>query len=104
MPFEKQSSNQRGGARSGAGRKKGEHNKRTDEALEQAKATGITPLEYLLTVMRDGGNEQKERMSAAVAAAPYLHAKLSSVEVGGRGENGEHLISVIERVIVNVKD
>lgn len=80
---EKQSNNQKGGKRLGAGRKKGEPNKRTAEAQDNAKATGIMPLEYLLTVMRDAGGDPRTRLSAAMAAAPYVHAKLSSIEVSG---------------------
>ena len=78
--FEKKSNNQ-GGKRTGAGRKKGEPNKRTAEAMAQTEATGITPLEYLLTVMRAPEAEPRERMNAAIAAAPYVHAKLSTVDV-----------------------
>lgn len=82
--IEKQSSNQKGGKRAGAGRKKGEPNKRTAEAQAKAEETGIMPLEYLLDVMRNGKDE-RTRMSAAIAAAPYVHAKLASVEVSGKG-------------------
>ena len=78
---EKHSPNQNGGARAGAGRKKGGTNRITADAVEQTKATGITPLEYLLTVMRAPEADPRERMSAAIAAAPYVHAKLSTVDV-----------------------
>ena len=74
--------NQKGGARTGAGRKKGEPNKRTAEAQEKAAETGIMPLDYMLHVMRTSEDERM-RMSAAQAAAPYVHAKLSSIEVSG---------------------
>lgn len=79
MSTEKQSVNQNGGKRAGAGRKKGEPNKRTQEAQSIANATGITPLEYLLDVMRND-SDAKMAMSAAIAAAPYVHAKLSSID------------------------
>lgn len=81
--IEKQSNNQKGGKRPGAGRKKGEPNRRTAEAQDQAKATGIMPLDYLLSVMRSDAEEPRTRLSAAMAAAPYVHAKLSSIEVSG---------------------
>lgn len=83
MNIEKQSSNQKGGKRPGAGRKKGEPNKRTAEAQEQAAKSGIMPLDYLLSVMRTSEDERM-RMSAAVAAAPYVHAKLASMELTGK--------------------
>lgn len=69
-----------GGARPGAGRKKGAPNKRTIETQALAAESGITPLEYMLQVMRTSG-DGKERLAAASAAAPYVHAKLSSVEM-----------------------
>lgn len=70
----------RGGARTGAGRKKGSPNKRT-QALQQAvEASGVTPLEFLLSVMRDEGKELGTRLDAAKAAAQYVHAKLQPVD------------------------
>ena len=96
-----QSANQRGGKRTGAGRKKGEPNKRTAEAIAVAEATGITPLEYLLDVMRNSG-DGKMRMSAAIAAAPYVHAKLSAVE--HTGKDGGPMESVTRVMLVDMDD
>lgn len=79
--IEKQSIKSKGGARIGAGRKKGGPNRKTLETQAFAQESGITPLEYLLTVMRDAGGEPRERINAAIAAAPYVHAKLSTVDV-----------------------
>lgn len=39
------------------------------------------PLDYLLTIMRDIDKPQDERVDAAKAAAPYVHAKLSNVDM-----------------------
>lgn len=78
---EKISTKPKGGARPGAGRKKGAPNIRTRAAQAAAEAGGITPLEYMLQVMRDPATEPREKLNAAVAAAPYVHAKLSSVEM-----------------------
>jgi hypothetical protein len=47
------------------------------------EASGLMPLEYMLTVLRDENAEPKERFAAAQAAAPYCHAKLASVEYKG---------------------
>src|SRR5262249_8488768 len=47
-----------------------------------AEATGILPLDYMLSVMRDAKAEPKRRDAMAMAAAPYLHPKLSTVEAG----------------------
>lgn len=70
----------RGGKREGAGRKPGALNKKTAAQIEAVKAGGITPLEYLLSVMRDETVDQHERVDAAHKAAPYVHPKLSSVD------------------------
>jgi len=72
-----------GGARPGAGRKKGGHNRLTDEALSKAKRGGILPLDYLLKVMRDESGDDARRIDAAKAAAPYCHAKLQPVDHEG---------------------
>lgn len=73
----------RGGKREGAGRKAGVPNKRTQEIMEQAEASGLTPLEFMLDVLRDDTEEMEKRMWAAEKAAPYVHAKLASVEHKG---------------------
>jgi hypothetical protein len=62
------------------GRQKGSRNRATEEARAAAKAIGILPLDYMLTVMRDPNADRKRRDAMATAAAPYLHPKLSSVE------------------------
>ena len=69
-----------GGARPGAGRKKGATTKLNDEARRAALEGGITPLEFMLALLRDEALDREERFEAAKAAAPYVHAKLSSVE------------------------
>lgn len=75
----------RGGARKGAGRKKGSATQRTREIADQAAKKGITPLEYLLSVMRKRTGDPKDRLTAAMAAAPYIHPRLSAVEHTGDG-------------------
>ena len=79
-----QTNSKRGGARKNAGRKPGAATTKTREIANKASEAGITPLEYILSVMRDETTGPRERLSAAVAAAPYMHAKLSSVEVSGK--------------------
>lgn len=73
----------RGGKRSGAGRKKGAVSiktqairARTEAAIE---AVGETPLEYMLRIMRTS-NDDKRRDAMAVAAAAYVHPRLSAIE------------------------
>lgn len=72
-----------GGSRKGAGRPKGAVTKRTREVALKAKKEGLTPLEYMLRVLRDESADSKDRMWAAEKAAPYIHARLASVEHKG---------------------
>lgn len=74
----------RGGTRAGAGRPKGMPNKRTAEKAAEVEASGLTPLDYMLSVLRDESRDPDDRMDAAKAAAPYVHAKLASIEHGGK--------------------
>lgn len=83
------SNNGRGGFRANAGRTKGASNKRTLETAKAVEESGLTPLEYMLSVMRDVKAEEKDRLSAANMAAPYVHAKLSSIEVTANVTNHE---------------
>jgi hypothetical protein len=62
------------------GRQKGARNRATAEARAAAEATGILPLDYMLGVMRDPAADQKRRDAMVMAAAPYLHPRLSAVE------------------------
>ncbi|WP_011579570.1 MULTISPECIES: hypothetical protein [Chelativorans] len=73
----------RGGKREGAGRPAGAVTKRTREIADKAATDGITPLEFMLQVLRNDGADIKDRMWAAEKAAPYVHAKLSSIEHRG---------------------
>jgi hypothetical protein len=70
----------RGGRREGAGRKPGSKTKKTQLLAEAAKEAGISPLEYMLAVLRDPKAETERRDEMAKAAAPYIHPRLSNVE------------------------
>ena len=70
----------RGGRRLGAGRPTGAATKRTREIADRAVAEGVSPLEYMIGVMRDPAAEPSRRDDMAKAAAPYLHPRLSSVD------------------------
>ena len=76
----------RGGARPGAGRKKGPNKTtlRRRSIAEAALENGLTPLDYMLARLRDEKEDPKVRRDMAVAAAPYVHPRLSTVEHGGK--------------------
>lgn len=44
------------------------------------------PLDFMLQVMRDADSDLVHRLDMAKAAAPYLHAKLSTIEIGNKGD------------------
>jgi len=73
----------RGGARQGAGRKVGVPNKVTAERQAQIEASGLTPLDYMLSILRDETASTEDRFEAAKAAAPYVHPKLAAIEHSG---------------------
>lgn len=74
-----------GSPRPNAGRPKGRKNNKTLEQVQAVVASGLSPLEYLLSVMRDAGADEAKRIDAAKAAAPYVHARLQPVD--GEGDS-----------------
>lgn len=70
------------------GRARGTRNKKTAEQVEAIAASGLTPLEFLLSVMRDDKAPIERRLDAAGKAAPFVHAKLSSIEAKIDGRFG----------------
>ena len=69
----------RGGKRDNAGRKPGVPNLKTQEKVAEVEASGLTPLDYMLTVLRDTSQTEDRRDWAAEKAAPYVHARLANV-------------------------
>lgn len=66
------------------GRKAGTPNKATAAREAKVKAEGLTPLDYMLQVLRNEEETPANRMWAAEKAAPYVHPKLASVEHMGK--------------------
>lgn len=86
-----------GGKRPGAGRPKGARNQKTKKQEELIRETGITPLEYLTRIYQDESQEDRIRIDAAKAAAPYVHAKLSQVDMMARVDiNHEELLDKLK--------
>lgn len=69
-----------GGPRAGSGRPRGSVNKAIAERQARVAASGITPLDYMLGVMRDEAQELGVRLDAAKSVAPYVHPRLASVD------------------------
>ncbi len=76
----------RGGVRKGSGRKKGSLTKRTRDIAERAAAEGLTPLEVMLKAMNQhvAAERWDDAADRAKDAAPYMHAKLASIEHAGK--------------------
>lgn len=72
-----------GGAREGAGRPKGRRSRKTEERLSKIESSGLTPLDYMLTILRDTEQDQAVRLDAAKSAAPYIHPKLATTVLKG---------------------
>ena len=68
------------------GRSKGTQNRRTLARHEKFVQSGMLPLEYMLSVMRNAKTEAPVRLDAAKAAAPYIHPKLATI--AHTGPNG----------------
>lgn len=66
------------------GRKKGTPNKATAAKAEAIAKSGQTPLDFMLSVMRNAKNPQDIRLDAAKSAAPYVHPKLAAIEHTGK--------------------
>ncbi len=63
------------------GRQKGVPNRRTAEREADIAASGLTPLDFMLDILRDTTRPDADRLEAAKQAAPYCHAKLAAVAV-----------------------
>jgi hypothetical protein len=77
----------RGGVRPNSGRPKGSKSYTTiakeavlTEVLARAIQDETTPLEVMLTIMRDPASPAAMKFEAAKAAAPYVHPRLSQVD------------------------
>jgi len=89
-----------GGRRPGAGRKKGSPNKATIERQARVAATGITPLDVMLTTMRKYADAKDWDKASAVAkdAAPYVHPRLAAVEHAGK-DGGPIQVAITVRFV-----
>ncbi|WP_018900409.1 hypothetical protein [Rhizobium sp. 2MFCol3.1] len=62
------------------GRIKGTPNKASAERQKKIIQSGLTPLDFMLSILRDETKPTEDRFEAAKAAAPYVHPKLSNVD------------------------
>lgn len=83
------------------GRTKGTPNKSNAERTAAIAASGETPLDYMLRIMRDTKADPERRDKCAAQAAPYVHAKLANVEMGGPDGKPIPFVHKLERLIVD---
>jgi hypothetical protein len=88
----------RGGSRPGAGRPKGAATVKTREIADAAAASGESPLDFLLRIMRTSEDEAKQ-LDAAKAAAPYVHPRLAAVDLGNKDD--KPFVTEVRRTIVD---
>ena len=83
----------KGGYRPGAGRPKGSRSKSKakTETMGDIKAAAasenLTPLEFMLKIMRDPNEDADRRARMAIAAAPFCHARKG--EGSGKDDKAE---------------
>lgn len=94
----------RGGARPGAGRKKGTiTSPRKAAIIEAGRAAaleGETPLAYMLRIMRTS-NDDKRRDAMAVAAAAFVHPRLSNIEANVKVSEHEEAVKSLHAVVAS---
>ena len=90
----------RGGHRENAGRKRGTPNKATAARQVEVAASGITPLDYMLKVLRDENADPHQRFEAAKSAAPFIHPKLASIQHGSDPDNPLNAVTDADRAAV----
>ena len=71
-----------GGRRPGAGRPKGSKNKLL--TLVSNRPADISPIDFMLSIMRDENQSMKLRLRVAANLLPYCHPKLKSIIVGSQ--------------------
>ena len=54
------------------------------ELLDQAKKKGLAPIDFLLWVQNNPNIDLSRRIDAAKSAAPFMHPKLSSIDISAR--------------------
>jgi hypothetical protein len=86
------------------GRQKGTPNRKTAETVAKIEAAGLTPLDYMLGVLRNENNDQATRLDAAHKAAPYVHAKLATIDLGNKDDKPFEQTKRIELVGVRPGD
>lgn len=83
----------RGGYRPGSGRPKGAKSKQApdetgfpSDVVKAAATADMSPLDYMLMVMRNQDADQSRRDRMAVAAAPFCHPRIADNRFGKKDQ------------------
>jgi len=81
----------RGGFRAGAGRPRSKAVSGAKKASSRPvkSSPDMTPLDYMLAVMRDERADEARRDKMAQAAAPFVHGKASGAKMGKKEQREE---------------
>jgi hypothetical protein len=94
----------RGGKRTGAGRKASAVTQRTRAIAEGIMLDGNeTPLEVIIKLMRNATTDE-DRLKAAVAAAPYVHPRLASIEANVKVSEHEEAVKHLHATVTATMD
>lgn len=74
------------------GRQKGTPNKATAARQDEITNSGLTPLDYMLGILRDETTDPKRRDWAAKEAAPYVHPRLATTDMKHTGADGGPIV------------
>ena len=77
--------------------KRGTPNKATAARQAEVAASGLTPLDYMLKLLRDESLDRHERFEAAKSAAPYVHPKLANIAHGNDPDNPLNAVTDADR-------
>ena len=77
------------------GRRKGTPNKATAARQAEIAGSGLTPLDYMLEVMRNEQVDTATRLDAAVKAAPYVHPRLAAIDSTHSRDGGPRAVYLI---------
>src|SRR5437763_4353638 len=81
-------------------RKHGTPNRDSTARQAEVAASGITPLDYMLKVLRDENADPHQRFEAAKSAAPYIHPKLANIQHGDDSNNPLNTVTDADRTAV----
>jgi hypothetical protein len=68
------------------GRRRGTPNKATEAKRTEILASGMSALDFMVSVFRDETQPLAVRLDAARSVAPYCHPRLSTLDIGSRDD------------------